>query len=90
MLREADLHLPRAGWGRIVLAASSSRAGRAWTGEGTARQERGLKHRADNETRPVPRSWSGGCAPTSSGTARPQTGGSSRPPGPASCRTPAQ
>jgi integrase len=37
MLREADLHLPRSGWGRIVLAASASRAGRAWTDEGTAR-----------------------------------------------------
>ena len=54
MLREADLHLPRSGWGRIVLAASASRAGRAWTDEGTARQERGLKHRADNETRTIP------------------------------------
>jgi integrase len=54
MLREADLHLPKAGWGRIVLSASASRAGRAWTDEGTARQERGLKHRADNETRTIP------------------------------------
>src|SRR5262249_62109234 len=26
----------------------------AWTDEGTARQERGLKHRADNETRTIP------------------------------------
>ena len=54
MLRQADLHLPKSGWGRIVLAASASRAGRAWTDEGTARQERGLKHRADNETRTIP------------------------------------
>jgi integrase len=54
MLREADLHLPRTGWGRIVLSASASQAGRAWTVEGTARQERGLKHRADNETRTIP------------------------------------
>ena len=46
MLREADLHLPRTGWGRIVLSTSASNAGRAWTDEGTARQERGLKHRA--------------------------------------------
>jgi integrase len=30
MLRESDLHLPRKGWGRIVLAASASRAGTAW------------------------------------------------------------
>jgi integrase len=54
MLREADLHLPKTGWGRIVLSASASRAGRAWTDEGTARQERGLKHRAASETRTIP------------------------------------
>jgi integrase len=54
MLREADLYLPKKGWGRIVLAASASRAGTAWTDHGTARQERGLKHRADNETRTIP------------------------------------
>ena len=54
MLREADLHLPKKGWGRIILAASASRAGTAWTDHGTARQERGLKHRADNETRTIP------------------------------------
>jgi integrase len=54
MLRESDLHLPARGWGRIVLAASASRAGTAWTDEGTARQERGLKHRAEHETRTIP------------------------------------
>jgi integrase len=54
MLRESDLHLPGKGWGRIVLAASASRAGTAWTDHGTARQERGLKHRADHETRTIP------------------------------------
>jgi len=54
MLREADLHLPTKGWGRIVLAASASRAGTAWTDHGTARQERGLKHRAAHETRTIP------------------------------------
>jgi integrase len=59
MLRDSDLHLPRNGWGRIVLAASASRAGTAWTDDDTARQERGLKHRADHETRtiPIPPSW---------------------------------
>jgi hypothetical protein len=30
------------GEGRIVLPASASRAGTAWTDDGTARQERGL------------------------------------------------
>ena len=54
MLRETDLHLPAKGWGRIDLAASASRAGTAWTDHGTARQERGLKHRAAHETRTIP------------------------------------
>jgi integrase len=54
MLREGDLHLPKKGWGRIDLAASASRAGTAWTDHGTARQERGLKHRAEHETRTIP------------------------------------
>jgi Phage integrase family len=54
MLREGDLYLPPKGWGRIVLAASASRAGTAWTDHGTARQERGLKHRAAHETRTIP------------------------------------
>jgi hypothetical protein len=54
MLRESDLHLPTRGWGRIVLAASASRAGTAWTDRGTAWQERGLKHRAEHETPTLP------------------------------------
>jgi integrase len=54
MLRESDLHLPKTGWGRIVLAASASRAGTAWTDHGTARQERDLNHRAAHETRTIP------------------------------------
>ncbi len=54
MLRDSDLHLPKRGWGRIVLVASASRAGTAWTDHGTARQERGLKHRAAHETRTIP------------------------------------
>ena len=54
MLPESDLNLPAKGWGRIDLAASASRAGRSWTDHGTARQERGLKHRAAHETRTIP------------------------------------
>ena len=71
MLRDSDLHLPRKGWGRIVLAASASRAGTAWTDHGTARQERGLKHRANHETRTIPSrpNSSACCAPTSGDTA---------------------
>jgi integrase len=53
MLRESDLHLPAKGRGRIVLAASASRAGRSWTDHGAARQERALKHRANHETRTI-------------------------------------
>jgi integrase len=53
-LREADCHLPSCGWGRIDLAASEPRAGRDWTDHGTARQARGLKHRADGEMRSIP------------------------------------
>jgi hypothetical protein len=44
----------RQGLGRIDLAASASRAGTAWTDHGTARQERGLKHRAAGEIRTIP------------------------------------
>jgi integrase len=53
-LREADCHLPSRGWGRIDLAASEPRAGRDWTDHGTARQARGLKHRAASEIRSIP------------------------------------
>jgi integrase len=53
-LREADCHLPGRGWGRIDLTVSEPRAGRAWTDDGTARQARGLKHRADHEMRSIP------------------------------------
>ena len=54
MLAGPDLTLPSRGWGRIDLAASAARAGRDWTDDGTARQARGLKHRAPRETRSVP------------------------------------
>ena len=54
MLRESDCHLPGRRWGRIDLAASAPRAGRDWTDDGTARQARGLKHRAQHETRSIP------------------------------------
>jgi integrase len=53
-LREADCHLPATGWGRIDLAVSEPRAGRDWTDHGTARQARGLKHRAASEMRSIP------------------------------------
>jgi integrase len=54
MLKESDCRLPGRGWGGIDLAASAARAGKDWTDDGTARQARGLKHRAQHETRSVP------------------------------------
>ena len=54
MLKQADCRLPGHGWGRIDLAASAARAGKDWTDDGTARQARGLKHRAQHETRSIP------------------------------------
>jgi hypothetical protein len=38
---------------RRDLAASASRAGTDWTAQGTAQQERGLKHRATHETHTI-------------------------------------
>jgi integrase len=53
-LRESDCVLPARGWGRIDLASSEPRAGTEWTDNGASREERGLKHRAVNETRSIP------------------------------------
>ena len=91
-LRDADCVLPDSGWGRIDLAASEPRAGTEWTDTGTARQDRGLKHRA---RRPRPAaspsrpSWWNCSATTSSGTAPAPAAGSSAPPAAGRCRTPA-
>jgi integrase len=53
-LNVADCTLPGKGWGRIDLHSSLPRAGTEWTSNGASRERRGLKHRADNETRPIP------------------------------------
>ncbi|MBO0729301.1 MAG: hypothetical protein J2P57_08580 [Acidimicrobiaceae bacterium] len=53
-LRRADLTLPESGWGQIVLHSGYQESGAAWTDAGTSGEERHLKHRARNETRPVP------------------------------------
>ncbi len=53
-LREQDCHLPATGWGRLTLANNETEAGKKWTDSGERHDQRGLKHRADNETRPVP------------------------------------
>lgn len=53
-LREADCDLPSEGWGRVVLWETAPYVGRGWTDDGSVREVRGLKHRAREETRPVP------------------------------------
>ncbi|MFI6800535.1 tyrosine-type recombinase/integrase [Streptosporangium canum] len=53
-LRKQDCHLPETGWGRLVLAKSKPQANKRWTDSGHAHDDRGLKHRAEDEGRPVP------------------------------------
>jgi integrase len=53
-LRSQDCWLPPAGWGKITLAKSRPEVNRKWTDSGDAHEERGLKHRADDDVRPVP------------------------------------
>ncbi|MGI5493218.1 tyrosine-type recombinase/integrase [Microtetraspora malaysiensis] len=53
-LRKQDCHLPASGWGRLVLAKSKPQANKRWTDSGEAHDDRGLKHRAVDEGRPVP------------------------------------
>lgn len=54
-LREPHLAaMPEQGWGEFLLARSTPRAGRMWSDSGQSREERGLKHRAEGDTRAVP------------------------------------
>jgi integrase len=53
-LRLADCHLPGSGWGRLRLAAATTRTAAAWTDSGNSHEERGLKHRPDGAIRMVP------------------------------------
>lgn len=53
-LRLADCTLPRSGWGRLLLVGSHQASGAAWTDNATQGEDRGLKHRARQEARPVP------------------------------------
>jgi integrase len=41
-------------WGELHLRAATPDAGKRWTDEGTGRDSRGLKHRAEGESRRVP------------------------------------
>lgn len=54
-LRKHWLHLPdEGGWGTIYLERATPEAGSRWTTSGSQHDERSLKHRADDEARPVP------------------------------------
>lgn len=53
-LRRQDCWLPATGWGMITLTKSRPEVNRKWTDSGDAHEERGLKHRASDDVRPVP------------------------------------
>lgn len=53
-LRKQDCHLPATGWGTLTLETSRPQTGKRWTDSGEAHDKRGLKQRADKETREVP------------------------------------
>jgi integrase len=53
-LRRDSLTLPASGWGQLTLSAALPRSARAWTGNGTAHEPRGLKLRPEGTTRTVP------------------------------------
>ncbi|WP_236003640.1 site-specific integrase [Nonomuraea antri] len=55
-LHETNLTLPtdEGMWGEIHLTRAAPHAGKEWTDSGNSRDDRGLKHRAEGESRPVP------------------------------------
>lgn len=53
-LRKGDCHLPETGWGSFTLAKSRPEVNTRWNNSGQTHEERGLKHRAEEDVRPVP------------------------------------
>ena len=53
-LRKDGCFLPASGWGRLTLSRSRPQSNRRWTDSGEAFDDRGLQHRAEEDTRPVP------------------------------------
>ena len=53
-LRETDCKIPERGWGELTLWETRPSAGSRWTDTGEVHDRRGLKHRADRDTRIVP------------------------------------
>ena len=81
-LRRDSLTLPASGWGQLTLTAALPRSARAWTGNGTAHEPRGLKLRPEGATRtvPIPPQLVSLLAGTCRHTAPRQTGGCSAVP----------
>lgn len=53
-VHKADCELPLTGWGRIYVARTTPEVGKRYTDSGELHDEKGLKHRPDDEVRPVP------------------------------------
>jgi hypothetical protein len=53
-LRKDGCYLPAAGWGKLTLSRSRPQSNKRWTDSGEAFDDRGLKHRAENDMRSVP------------------------------------
>jgi integrase len=53
-LRASSCTLPAHGWGQLTLTASLPRSVRAWTGNGTPREPRSLKHCPEGASRTIP------------------------------------
>ncbi len=53
-LRKDGCYLPVSGWGRLTLSRSRPQSNKRWTDSGEGFDDRGLKHRADDDTRSVP------------------------------------
>jgi integrase len=54
VLRKADLDLPEAGWGELLISETAPNAGAAWTDSNQRRDRRHLKQRGRGEVRAVP------------------------------------
>lgn len=53
-LRVRDCHLPKSGWGELVLLGSTQQGGITWTDSGEVDEDRSLKHRSAKDSRIVP------------------------------------
>ncbi|MCW2877441.1 MAG: hypothetical protein JWQ95_1541 [Sphaerisporangium sp.] len=53
-LRKKDCHLPATGWGLLTLEKTMPQSNKRFTDSGETHDDRGLKHRDEKVTRPVP------------------------------------